>query len=116
MEVVNIEKIDINTESYIIVNVSMGCVLSDSINYISNNFNSSITGLLYPIGMVGKCHVYVDPYMMYTDTRILKFDGKVDIEFDNTLLEDYNKAVFNIILPKDDSRIIDVKDDMNYLA
>lgn len=59
--------------SYIVTNGNLASVLTEGANYELNKDSSSVngSGQLYPMGKVHGLTVYVDPYMLYNDNRIL---------------------------------------------
>ena len=59
--------------SYIVTNGLLAAVLTEGANYELNKVDSSVNspGQLYPAGKVAGMTIYVDPYMLYNDNRIL---------------------------------------------
>jgi len=86
--------------------------------------------MLYPLGKVGKCDVYVDSYMGYNDNRILVFDNAVNISYNKHLIKGMKFVAEATFAPRLNAelkykielseginmKIINVKDAMNYLA
>ena len=60
--------------NFIVTNIKIATALQTNAQYmfapIANTFNQT-NGSLYPLGTVGGMTVYVDPNMLYTDTRVL---------------------------------------------
>ena len=126
-----IVSLDVMSDGFIIVNGMMGSVLTDSGHYDRTSvvtINSA--GMLYPMGKIGKCSIYVDPYMKYNDNRILLFDNSVNISYNKHLIKSIDfvseatfsprmllKLKYKIELNEDiNLKIINVIDEMNYLA
>jgi len=59
--------------SFIVTNGTLATVLTEGVNYELNkeSGSQSAPGQLYPMGKVAGLTVYVDPYMLYNDNRIL---------------------------------------------
>jgi len=60
--------------NFIVTNIKIATALQTNAQYmfapIANTFNQT-NGSLYPLGTVGGMTVYVDPNMLFTDTRVL---------------------------------------------
>ena len=59
--------------TFVVTNGRIGAALADISGYTINPTKSSInaTGQLYPMGTIGDVQIYVDPYMLYDDNRML---------------------------------------------
>jgi len=58
---------------FVVTNGKLAAALSDISGYTINPTKSSVnsTGQLYPMGTIGDVQIYVDPYMLYNDNRML---------------------------------------------
>lgn len=63
----------IGPASYIVTNGTLAAVLSEGSNYALQPEDATMNGngQLYPMGKVAGITIYVDPYMLYDDKRIL---------------------------------------------
>ena len=63
----------IGPASYIVTNHTMAAVLTEGSNYQLQPADAQVNGngQLYPMGKVAGITIYVDPYMLYNDNRIL---------------------------------------------
>jgi hypothetical protein len=63
----------IGPASYIVTNGTLAAVLSEGSNYALQPEDATMNGngQLYPMGKVAGMTIYVDPYMLYDDKRIL---------------------------------------------
>lgn len=59
--------------TYLVTNGALAAVLTEGANYELNkeSGSSSAPGQLYPAGKVAGLTIYVDPYMLYNDSRIV---------------------------------------------
>ena len=58
---------------FVVTNGRLGAALADITGYTINPVKSKInaTGQLYPMGTIGDVQIYIDPYMLYNDNRML---------------------------------------------
>jgi hypothetical protein len=58
---------------YVVTNGNLAAALQDIAGYTINPVKSNLnaTGQLYPVGQIGGISIYVDPFMKYSDNRIL---------------------------------------------
>jgi hypothetical protein len=58
---------------FVVTNGRLAAALADISGYTINPTKSSVnsTGQLYPMGTIGDVQIYVDPYMLYSDNRML---------------------------------------------
>lgn len=63
----------IGAANFVVTNGNLASVFQDIAGYTVNPFKSKLNapGQLYPVGQIGDMLVYVDPYMKYSDNRIL---------------------------------------------
>jgi hypothetical protein len=63
----------IGPAQYIVTNAKLGAVLKTASGYTINPIKSALNpaGQLYPMGAIGDLTIYVDPYMLYNDDRIV---------------------------------------------
>jgi hypothetical protein len=68
-----------NKFSYIITNAQIGSIIQDSRNFHFNKHFSNTTlrtsSAHYSIGRIGPTEVFVNPYMKFTDNRVIMFNG-----------------------------------------
>ena len=66
----------------IYVNVYIGCVLQDSFDFVFSKEEKHInSGEPYNVGKFNSVDVIVNPYMKYTDLRIMNAKGEVYYNF-----------------------------------
>lgn len=58
---------------FVVTNGKLGAALADISGYTINPVKSKVNaaGQLYPMGTIGDVQIYVDPYMLYNDNRML---------------------------------------------
>ena len=58
---------------FVVTNGRLGAALADITGYTINPVKSKVNaaGQLYPMGTIGDVQIYVDPYMLYNDNRML---------------------------------------------
>lgn len=58
---------------FVVTNGRLGAALADIAGYTLNPVKSKVNaaGQLYPMGTVGDVQIYIDPYMLYSDDRML---------------------------------------------
>lgn len=58
---------------FVVTNGRLGAALADIAGYTINPVKSKVnaTGQLYPMGTIGDVQIYIDPYMLYNDNRML---------------------------------------------
>jgi hypothetical protein len=58
---------------FVVTNGRLGAALADITGYTINPVKSKINaaGQLYPMGTIGDVQIYIDPYMLYNDNRML---------------------------------------------
>lgn len=58
---------------FVVTNGRLGAALADISGYTLNPVKSKINaaGQLYPMGTIGDVQIYIDPYMLYSDNRML---------------------------------------------
>lgn len=58
---------------FVVTNGRLGAALADIAGYTINPVKSKVNaaGQLYPMGTIGDVQIYIDPYMLYNDNRML---------------------------------------------
>ena len=68
-----------NKFSYVITNAQIGSIIQDSQNFHFNkqfsNTSLRTSSAPYVIGSIGPTKVFVNPYMKFTDNRVIMFNG-----------------------------------------
>lgn len=68
-----------NNFNYVIINAQIGSLIQDSNNFHFNkqfpNTSLRTSSAPYVIGSIGNTKVFVNPYMKFTDNRVIMFNG-----------------------------------------
>lgn len=109
--------------SLIITNAQIGSIIQDSANFHFHkefsNTSLRTSSSPYIIGSIGYAKIFVDPYMKFTDNRLIMFNGSwVNLEniikIDNS--PSFNNQVklnFEVDIKTSDSKVVFIIDSVN---
>lgn len=109
--------------TFIVTNVQVGTFISDSSNFVASEKSNPISlGLVYFVGKYDGIDVYVNPFMKWTDNRILlakKSDSSISMECEVKIESSYQLDLLNKIEIKDETKndysLITIEDPNNHL-